>query len=179
MKRNVEIITDDNGKKLVKINTVRFKGRRGVGQNDVENYLRQFVGDVYEIEVGKDMIFIGSDLPDEYAHSKYTAMLKGTVAKAKANASQGIPEMVKIAINKSVENNRKIKHSKEAMYGWYRYDSRFALPVFTDDGSIERYNILRATMLMRHAKDGRVYLYDVTEIKKETDTLFRSEDLTQ
>ena len=87
--------------------------------------------------------------------------------------------MVEIAANKSFEMNRKTKHSKEAMYGWYRYDSQFALPVFSEDGAIERYNIFRATMLMRHAKDGNVYLYDVTEIKKETDILFESEDFTQ
>ncbi len=179
MERNAEIVVDNEGKKLVKINAIRFKGKRGVNWNDVEEYLRQFVGDIYEIADSNEMVYIGSELPDEYAHSKYTAMLKGTVAKAKANASQGIPELVDIAINKSVESNRKTKHSKEAMYGWYRYDSRFALPVFGDDGAIERYNIFRATMLMRHAKDGKVYLYDVTEIKKETDTLFGSEDLTQ
>ncbi len=34
-------------------------------------------------------------------------------------------------------------------------------------------------MLMRHAKDGNVYLYDIMEIKKETSRLFQSEDLTQ
>ena len=36
------------------------------------------------------------------------------------------------------EDNRKEKHSKDAKYGWYSYDSRFALPVFGDDGEIER-----------------------------------------
>jgi len=179
MGRNVEIITDDKGKKLVKINAIRFKGKRGVDWNDVEEYLRQFIGDIYKIADGNELVYIGNDLPDEYAHSKYTRMLKGTVAKAKANASQGIPEMVDIAIDKSAEKNRKPKHSKEAMHGWYRYNSRFALPVFAENGTIERYNVFRATMLMRHANNGKVYLYDVTEIKKETDTLFGSEDLTQ
>ena len=44
------------------------------------------------IEDTKDMIYIGSDFPDEYAHSEYTTSLKGTNAKAKANATQGLPE---------------------------------------------------------------------------------------
>jgi hypothetical protein len=34
-------------------------------------------------------------------------------------------------------------------------------------------------MLMRHAKDEKLYLYDIMEIKKETSNLFRSDDLTQ
>ena len=61
-------------------------------------------------------------------------------AKAKANAAQGLPELLKIATNEVYEDNRKEKHSKDAKYGWYSYDSRFALPVFSDDGEIERYN---------------------------------------
>jgi hypothetical protein len=34
-------------------------------------------------------------------------------------------------------------------------------------------------MLMRHAKDEKLYLYDIMEIKKETSNLFQSNDLTQ
>ncbi len=75
--------------------------------------------------------------------------------------------------------NRKEKHSKDAKHGWYRYESRFALPVYDDNGKVERYNIFRALMLMRHAKDRKVYLYDIMEIKKETSKLFQPGDLTQ
>ena len=31
-------------------------------------------------------------------------------------------------------------HTIDVMYGWYRYESRFALPVFNEAGEIERYN---------------------------------------
>ena len=34
-------------------------------------------------------------------------------------------------------------------------------------------------MVIRHAKDGKMYLYDIMNIKKETSTLFQSEDITQ
>ena len=34
-------------------------------------------------------------------------------------------------------------------------------------------------MLIRHATDGNLYLYDMVNIKKETSTLFQSEDITQ
>lgn len=119
------------------------------------------------------------DVPDEYANSNYTHRLKGASAKAKANAAQGLPEMIKIATGKHFEKNRKDKHNRDAKYGWYRYESRFALPVFDENGGIERYNVFHVLMLMRHAKDEKIYLYDIMEIKKETSNLFQSNDLTQ
>ena len=39
--------------------------------------------------------------------------------------------------------------------------------------------IFNVIMAIRHAKDGKMYLYDVMNIKKETSTLFQSEDITQ
>ena len=95
-------------------------------------------------------------------------VFKGTVAKAKANATQAIPEMIEIASNGIFEENRKSKHGRDAKNGWYRYDTRFALPIYGEDGNVERYNIFRGRILIRHASSGKKYLYDILEIKKET-----------
>ena len=129
-------------------------------------------GEFYQIEDCNRMIYIGSDLPDEYTHSNYTRILKGANAKAKANAAQGLPELLKIATNEVYEDNRKEKHSKDAKYGWYSYDSRFALPVFGDDGEIKRYNVFNVAMLVRHDEDGKYYLYDIMKIKKRNEQSF-------
>lgn len=179
MDRNVNIITDLDGAKIVLINDIVFKGKRSVKWKDVEQYLRQYIGEFYTVADTEEIVYIGSDLPDEYAHSNYTKKLKGGSAKAKANAAQGLPEMIETATGKQFEENRKEKHGKDAKYGWYRYESRFALPVYDENGEVERYNVFHALMLMRHAKDGKVYLYDIMEIKKETSKLFQSGDLTQ
>ena len=168
MERNVNIVKDVNGNNIVIINDIRFKGKRSVKWDDVKAYLEDFVGEFYEIADTKDIVYIGSDLPDEYTSSKYTFSLKGTAAKAKANAVQGIPEILEIAVGKKFEQNRKTKHQWNARNGWYRYDSRFALPVFAENGEVERYNVFHASMLIRHANDGKLYLYDILEIKKET-----------
>ncbi len=56
----------------------------------------------------------------------------------------------------------------KAKYGWYRYDTRLALPVYNDYGEIERYNVFRMRMLVRHDEDGKLYLYDFLRTKKET-----------
>ena len=167
-KRNVSIIHDAEGNKIVLINDIIFKGKRSVEWADVEKYLRQYVGEFYQIADTKDIIYIGTDLPDEYAGSNYTKHIKGTVAKAKANAVQAIPEMIEIATSKVYEENKKNKHSRHAKNGWYRYDTRFALPVYQDNGELDRYNVFSARLLIRHASSGKMYLYDVLEIKKET-----------
>ena len=67
-----------------------------------------------------------------------------------------------------LERIAKKKHKRDAKNGWYRYDSRFALPVYDDIGELERYNVFHASMLVRHSNDGKLYLYDVIDIKKET-----------
>ena len=175
----MKVITDLDGNKIVVVNDIIFKGKRNVNWKDVEEYLKQYVGEFYEIADTKEIIYIGSDLPDEYANSNYTHRLKGASAKAKANAAQGLPEMIEIATGKQFEENRKEKHNKDAQYGWYRYESRFALPVFNENGEVERYNVFHVLMLMRHAKDDKIYLYDIMEIKKEMSNLFQSDDLTQ
>lgn len=92
--------------------------------------------------------------------------------KAKANAAQGIPELLEIATNKEFGENRKQKHNKDAKYGWYTYDSRFAIPIFSEDREIERYNVFHVALLVRHAQNGKRYLYDIIKIKKETSNLF-------
>ncbi|MCD7814521.1 MAG: hypothetical protein LUH20_10855 [Lachnospiraceae bacterium] len=179
MDRNVNIISDVDGNRIVVINDIKFKGKRRVNWEDVEEYLKQYVGEFYSIAATGEVVYIGSELPDEYTRSNYTARLKGGSAKAKANAAQALPEMIEIAEGKSFEENRKNKHNNDARFGWYRYESRFALPVYNEYGEVDRYNVFHALMLMRHAKDEKLYLYDIMEIKKETRNLFQSEDLTQ
>ncbi|MCD8398500.1 MAG: hypothetical protein LUD12_15210 [Lachnospiraceae bacterium] len=179
MDRNVSIINDVDGNRIVMINDIKFKGKRRVNWEDVEAYLKQYVGEFYSIAATGEVVYIGAELPDEYTRSNYTARLKGGSAKAKANAAQALPEMIEIADGKCFEENRKSKHNNDARFGWYRYDTRFALPVYNEYGEVERYNVFHALMLMRHAKDEKLYLYDIMEIKKEARNLFQSEDFTQ
>jgi hypothetical protein len=179
MDRKVKIVADIDGNKIVVINDIIFKGKRNVNWNDVEHYLRQYVGEFYEVSSTKDIVYIEADMPDEYAHSNYTISLWGTGAKAKANAAQGIPEMLEIASGKVFNENRKEKHNKNAKFGWYQYESHFAVPVFRENGEVERYNVFSAIMLVRHDKDEKLYLYDIINVKKETNNPFISKDITQ
>jgi len=168
IKRNVFVIQDVDGNNIVIINDIRFKGKRSVDWKEVRAYIKEFVGEFYTIAATGDVIYIGSDLPNEYAGSKYTHSIKGSNAKAKANAAQGIPELIEIAIGKHFRENNEEKHWRNAKYGWYRYDSRFALPVYDESGDTERYNVFHASLIVRHSEDRKLYLYDILDIKKET-----------
>lgn len=168
MDRKVNVIEDLDGKKTVFIHDIKFKGKRSINWDEVEKYLREYIGEIYYVAETNDEVFIGNDLPLEYTGSVYSKRLKGANAKAKANVVQGLPELIEIAKNREFEENHKEKHRKDAKYGWYRYDTRFALPVFGKVGEIERYNVFNARILVRHAGNGKKYLYDVMEIKKET-----------
>ena len=174
MERKVSVVKDLDGNKVVVIHDIQFKGRQAIEWPEVEKYLKQYVGEANIMESTSDMVYIGADLPEEYAHSNYTKTLKGANAKAKANAAQGVPEIIKIATNKAHKDNFKEKHNRDVKYGWYRYESRFALPVFSSGQEIAYYNVFRVIIIVRHAEDGKMYLYDIMNIKKETSTLFQS-----
>ena len=61
------------------------------------------------------------------------------------------------AMHKCYKANKNIKHNTDAKYGWYRYDTRVAIPVFCENGEVERYNIFHLEMLIRHDEDGKLY----------------------
>ena len=147
---NVSIIADAEGQKVVVINDLRFKRSKRVDWTIVEGYLKEYIGYCTEILDTNEMIYIGSDFPDEYAHSKDTKVLRGPNEYAKANASVAIKELIQIATNKTFSENHKDKHNTKAKYGWYRYDTRFAISKYNDYGELVGYNIFKGRMVIRH-----------------------------
>lgn len=61
MDRNISIIKDLDERKIVVINDIYFKGKRRIKWKDVEEYLKQYIGDFYEVLDEKDSIYIGKD----------------------------------------------------------------------------------------------------------------------
>ena len=123
MERNISVIKDVNGNQIVIVNDIRFKGKRNIDWDEVEQYLKQYVG-----------------------------------------------EFIEIAQNGRFQENLERKHDKNAKYGWYRYDSRFAIPVFDENNDVLRYNVFHAELVIRHSENRKLYLYDIINIKKETST---------
>lgn len=84
-REKVNIIIDENGKNIVLINDVRFKTRRTINWDEVEAYLKEYIGKHYEILETSEKVYIGTDFPDEFCHSQDKIRLKGGNEKAKAN----------------------------------------------------------------------------------------------
>ena len=120
-----------------------------------------------QVVILPDIIYLGKDFPDEYSGSKYTRKMKGGRAKAKANAAQGIHEMMGIATDKRFRENRKEKHSGDASNGWYYYTTRFAMPIYDNDVKTEKYNIYSGCLVVNCTGKGKMYLYDFVDIKKK------------
>ncbi len=48
MNKSVSIITDLDGSKIALINDIRFKSRKGIDWNEVEQYLKEYIGEYFE-----------------------------------------------------------------------------------------------------------------------------------
>lgn len=163
----MENASNEKGQRIVVLPDVIFTNKQSINWDEVEIYLQKYVGMLVEITETKDIVYIGKNFPDEFSGSKYTRTLKGARAKAKANAVQGVKEMVEIATDKRYKENYKSKHSSDAAKGWYYYTTRFALPVFDNKKKLDKYNIYTACLVINHASNGKMYLYDIVDIKKE------------
>lgn len=170
MERKINVIEDLDGKKTVFIHDIRFKGKERTEWIEIEKLLQEYIGTHHEIVETCEVVYIGKDFPDEFAHGTDKTILKGPNLKAKANASLVIGELIQIGTNRSFSPDYEKRHGKQAAGGWYRYDTRLALPVYNDGGDVVRYNVYRMRMLVREDEKGRLYLYDFLHTKKERET---------
>ena len=99
MKQEILIAQDDSGHKIVVLPDIIFKNRQNIDWYAVEKYLHKYVGEIVTIAETQDVIYIGNAFPDEYKGSRYTKRLKGSYAKAKANAAQGIIKWLVLLYN--------------------------------------------------------------------------------
>lgn len=171
-KESIVVALDKKGHKVVVINNIMFFGKRNLPWDEVEKYLKRYIGDIVMVADTKEEIHIDSDFPDEFKGSEDTKRVQGANAKAKANAVQGLHGLISISRKVSEDDNRKEKNRKKASRGWYRYLTRFALPVILEDKCISHYNVYLATLIVRVDRKGVMYLYDITNVKKESSSPF-------
>ena len=112
---------------------------------------------------------------NEFKGSDYTKKIRGSNARAKANAAQGIKEMIEYASNKQTSVNKKSKHQKNAKGGWFYYSIKFAFPIYENERVTNQYNIYSGCLVVNCAKNNKLYLYDLVDIKKEASTLLKTE----
>ena len=59
------------------VKVIIFKNKQNIKWNEVEKYLKTFIGKRHIVKVNGDEINVESDFPDEYAGSKYTKKYSG------------------------------------------------------------------------------------------------------
>lgn len=151
-----------------------FLNKQNIPWDNVEKYLKRYIGQVYVVNEYQDRIYIAGDFPNEYAESQYTKRLRGALAKVKANAAQIIGTMIVNATNRRWIDNKDLKHKENASKGWYRYDTYFAVQVQGSNEKQMRLNQYKATLVVRKTSRG-LFLYDVINIKKEASTPLKSQ----
>ena len=164
------MVRNVNGEQVVWIENSGLNNKQLRDYQQIANYIANHVGEVYTIIESGSKVYLGKDLPSEYVHSKYTTYLRNTdktTLKAKNRAIDGFGEMIEIATNRRWEKTRHT-NSKDAAYGMYRYDSKFAFPVKNSDGKNIGVRAYDVELIIRNASDGKKYLYDIVNIKENT-----------
>ena len=135
-----------------------------------EKYLKALVNTEHPfstILVDAQPVYIGKDLPGEYRSSEYTKNMEAKLRPVKMQAATNLDEMLLLAENGEWRENVKDKHKTDAQNGWYRYDARFAVPILNEKKAVDHYTVYGGTLLIRNDADGKSYLYDLVDIKKE------------
>ncbi|MBR5515444.1 MAG: hypothetical protein IKU52_04500 [Clostridia bacterium] len=172
-----QIVVLPDGTPVVWIEDNIFKGKKGSDAKIVADYLKNNIGKVYTILESGQCVYLGKDLPGEYTYSEYSKKLQNSrsLLKAKNKAASGLGEMIEIATNRRWEPTDHT-HNKDAKYGVYKYDTKFAFPIFDSAGNVTDARAFDAELLILNASDGKKYLYDLLKIKRNATT---SGDLTK
>lgn len=159
-----------NGKQIVWIEENILKENKGLPEYKfIADYIASHIGEFYTIIQTGDDVYIGDDLPGEFTQSKYTQKLvkqNPGILKAKKRTVANIGEIIEIATNGRPEKTRH-PDSKDAKLGMFRHDTMFGFPVLDHSGNEVGANIYKAQLVIRHASDGKKYLYDIVGIKKD------------
>lgn len=159
-----------NGNQIVWVENSHLTNKELKNPHAIAKYIEAHIGEVYTIIESGQKVYIGKDLPKEYTRSKYTSYLRKTndqMAKAKAKATGELGLLIETATNRRWEETRHT-HNKDAKYGIYRYDSRFAFPVKDNNGNITNVRAYDVELIIRNASNRKKYLYDIVNIKENT-----------
>ena len=160
-----------DGKKIAWVENSGLSRRDLHDYKKVAEYIGEHIGEAYTIIESGSRVYIGEDLPGEYTQSEYTRRLfakNRAVLLAKNKATDSIGDMIEIAENRRWEKT-KHTHNKDAKYGMYRYDTCFAFPIKNNAGNVVDVKAYDAELLIRNASNGKKYLYDIVNIKENTD----------
>ena len=117
-------------------------------------------GEVYKITETNNSVIIDKKTSKEYSFSKYSQSLNINTKKLKGILSKYLKEIISNSFDRRFVNYKKVKHVKDAKYGFYKYKIVFSIINDLNE------NIYEAVVLVRNSEDKKKYLYDILDIKK-------------
>lgn len=153
-----KIVKNEKNQDVVLVDEIIFKGKRKIDWKEVEKYLKSYIGKKFLANELEELVYIGTEFPDEYANSVYSKKIYGAIRKAKANIVQVIPELILSVTNISFQENSDQKHKVDAKYGWYRCTVRFAIPTCDEHNRMVGRNYYQGRMLIRHDANGKNHI---------------------
>ena len=156
------VYNNDGSFNRVKINQNIFENNGGKSiSKTIHDYIKEHIGDIYTIIESGQKVYLGKDLPGEYAYSKSTQSLPISNKLAKGIAGYDLQEIIENVANRKWEKSKHSSHNKDAKYGFYKYDTTFS---FDYNGSEKIYT---GVVLIRNDANGKKYLYDILNIKPQ------------
>lgn len=156
------VYNNDGSFNRVKINQNIFENNGGKSiSKTIHDYIKEHIGDIYTIIESGQKIYLGKDLPGEYAYSKSAQSLPVSNKLAKGMASYNLQEIIENVTNRKWEKSKHSSHDKDAKYGFYKYDTAFS---FYHNGSEKIYT---GVVLIRNDANGKKYLYDILNIRPQ------------
>ena len=89
--------------------------------------------------------------------------------KVKNQSVKNFEEIIEIADNRRWEKSIKNKHKVDAKYGFYKYDSKVARPIYDAQKNVTGYKTYDVELVIRNDADGKSYLYDIQKITESSD----------
>ncbi len=165
MSKNFEIVRNNDGTfNRVRILEDIFENTKDDSKSIkkiIKEYLEMHIGEYSTIKESNQIVYLGKDLPNEYAYSVYSKGLSTPMLLAKGRLASNLKEVITYASNRKWNKNKKEKHLEDAKYGFYQYKIRFSFYI----NSLER--IYAGIILIRNDKELNKYLYDVIDIKRQ------------
>ena len=85
---------------FAEVKNIVFKNKQNIPWDDVESFLKGFIGEEITVKAYGDIIRVPGDFPDEFTESRYTKKLRGALAKLAEEI-----ETTKVYVNRVIKKN--------------------------------------------------------------------------
>ena len=166
---------DSNGTVVLKNASYGFSLNKNDYQNVIDvikNDLLDLSGTSVVIKSDNRRVFFDKEGAGEYTRSQDSFGKSNTKRAAKMNATKALPSIVENATEPKLDKNRKPKHNVDAKKGFVKYSLEFGIEDAENNSTV----YFTAELIVRVARNGVSYVYDVEKIRKNLNRSLDSDE---